>query len=304
MKYFVQLAVGLLSALGMVVIVFGALLLSLSEDASFIGLVSSPSAAASPTEATSQVQPLPGITLVVGTPSPTPPGSGATQCPPPAGWQLYTVTAEDQLDALAAQAGVSTQEVVKANCLISASLLPGTLLYLPLSATLEPSLTPPPALPTVEIASATVSATPTLTAVAKPACGPFRGWVLYSVQPSDTLYKLSQAFGVSIGHLQQANCLSGTLIRAGTRLYVPNVATRTPNVTATVTQAPSTTPEQPSPTVSITQLPSETMVPTSQTPTETPTETATEIPTETPTNTLSPVVPDANASTTPEPASP
>jgi LysM repeat protein len=52
-------------------------------------------------------------------------------------------------------------------------------------------------------------------------CGSHRGWLIYYVQKGDTLYRLSQAFGVTVAELQRANCITGTLIRVGEPLFVP-----------------------------------------------------------------------------------
>jgi LysM repeat protein len=43
----------------------------------------------------------------------------------------------------------------------------------------------------------------------------------YVVKPGDTLYSISRAFGVTIEALKAANGLTGTLIYAGTVLYIP-----------------------------------------------------------------------------------
>lgn len=47
----------------------------------------------------------------------------------------------------------------------------------------------------------------------------------YVIQPGDSLWKISRAFGVSIDSLKQANGLSGDLIIAGQTLKVPQIHT-------------------------------------------------------------------------------
>jgi LysM repeat protein len=279
MKTLFQLTTGLLAALAMVAFVFGALLLSLSEDTGFAMAGATAEVEQSPTSATTPVTPPPGITLVVSSPTPSPSMAvpGPTLCPAPLGWRLYTVRAGDQIDILAAEAGVPVDQLVRANCLISATLLPGTLLYLPplptatstATAAAGPSITP---IHTFTVAAPAATNTPP-----QASCGPVRGWVLYTVQPNDTLFKLSQAFGVSVWQLQQANCLNSNLIRAGTRIYVPNIPTRTPVIQDTATPTPTLTetPAPPSltPTDTLVPVPSDTPTPTIETPTETATHT-------------------------------
>jgi LysM repeat protein len=297
MKPFIQLTIGLLTAMGMVVFIFGALLLSLSEDAGFAQAMITPDAAASPTDTVPPITPPPGITLVVRSPSPSPTTAQprSTSCQPPSGWRSYTVMAGDQLSAIAIDIGRPIQELMEANCMITPELIPGTLLYLP----------PPPTATLTATASLEPTITLTTTVVwptrtPQPSCGPYRGWVLYTVQPGDNLFKLSQAFGVSVYQLQQANCLQGTLIQAGNRIYVPNIATRTPVIAPTDSPTPTLTPSRttvpssltptntvsPSASATLTPTASSTMLPPSGTPTDAPTGTATP----TPTLTLTPTV--------------
>jgi len=94
-----------------------------------------------------------------------------------------------------------------ANCLIANTLVPGTIFYVP-------------SLPT--------SATPSETFAV--VCGPPDGWILYTIQSGDNLYRLGIAFGVSIKQLQFANCMgNSTFLRTSTPIFVPDVATRTPS---------------------------------------------------------------------------
>ncbi|MGD0612267.1 MAG: LysM peptidoglycan-binding domain-containing protein [Anaerolineales bacterium] len=67
------------------------------------------------------------------------------------------------------------------------------------------------------------SATPTLqnSATSVPCRAP-AGWQTYYVQPGDTLYRLSQAYGITVAQLQRANCLgTSTLLKTGQALFVP-----------------------------------------------------------------------------------
>ena len=290
MKALFQLSVGLLSAMAMVAFVFGAMLLSLSEDAGFALAFTTPETTTSPTLAVSPVTPPPGITLVVS-PSATLKmmATSTTTCQPPPGWRMYTVIAGDQIDQLAADAGISTKELRQANCMDNSTLLQGSLLYLPPEPTATATPVPTTPVPVTATLDSPITQTPT-----RPTCGPFPGWVLYTVRPGDTLFKLSNMFGVSIGQLQQANCMNGNLLISGTRIYVPYVPTATPTALPTRTPVPNT----PTPTHTHTPAFTDTVVPPSETPTNTPTETPTETPTNTvetsmptPIDTVAPVVP-------------
>jgi membrane protease YdiL (CAAX protease family)/LysM repeat protein len=153
--------------------------------------------------------------------------------------------------------------------------------------TLTPTITPSPSF------IYTTALTSTLT------CGIPQGWVVYTVHSGDTLSGLSLLFGVSVAQLQNANCLTTTVIHTRQSLYVPflpipntpspNTATPFPSATSmleTDTPAPATpsdTPlpqtdtDTPHPAVTDTPLP----VPT-DTPVPVPTATSPPVPTDTP----------------------
>ena len=79
-------------------------------------------------------------------------------------------------------------------------------------------------------------------------CGPPAGWLLYTVQSGDSLYRLSVAAGVSIDQLREANCLVvGGLIYTGQRLYLPRLPVPTAIPSRTPTHKPDPT-EPPAPT--------------------------------------------------------
>jgi LysM repeat protein len=127
-------------------------------------------------------------------------------------------------------------------------------------------------------------------------CIPPAGWGVYIVQPDDNLFHIGLEFGVTAVDLQLANCLGNSaIIYAGQKLYVPNVATRTPPSVPTRTSTEKvvvpTTIEPPSktpiPTPTDTPKPSDTPLPS---PTIKPFPTPIPIPTltSTPRNTLTP----------------
>ncbi len=186
-----------------------------------------------------------------------------TSCPPPAGWIAVKVQPLDTLASLALQYKTTPEILRQSNCLFSSDLAPGTLLYVP-----------PVATPT------------------RVTCGPPPGWVQYTVKTGNTLFSLSQAFGVSVSQLQQANCmpLSQTFIQAGQKIWVPNVATRTPTLTPISIFFPTLTwTASPLPSPTLTPFPSPTWTfspspPPSSTASATPTE---PLPTPPPTATAS-----------------
>lgn len=118
------------------------------------------------------------------------------------------------------------------------------------TSTLTPSPSPTPITSPTPTSSSTPTNTPT---IASPTitesisiCGPPSRWVVYTVRPGDTLYRLSKVLGVSISQLQEANCLgNSTAIRAGTGLYVPFLPPASPGPTI---RPPTSMPPPPSPT--------------------------------------------------------
>ncbi len=280
MSFFRQVGTGLTAALVSGLLVFGALSLASAEGLNGSVPQAPQATATTYVETPGQIVNTP---LPTDTPTPEPP---PTNCPPPTGWMPYVIENGDTLEGLAARHQTSTQLIIQANCLLSASLLPGTVLYLPPlpTATQRPTEQEP------------ATATATVIQPTQPRCGPPPGWVRYVVRPNDNLYRLSLAFGVSVQELQWANCLaSPDVIRVGDTLWVPNVPTRTPSPTATTpVTPPSSTPVTPSPVVpsathTPTSSPTNTSTPT-LTSTSTPTETSTLTPTETPTATSTPTL--------------
>ena len=126
----------------------------------------------------------------------------ATSCISPPGWLLYTVKSGDTLDNLAVRYKIASAQISQANCLVKIDLVPGMVIYLPPL----PTRTPAP-------------------------CGAPSNWIIYIVQPGDTLYHMGQAYGIPYTIIQQANCLTSTKLTVGQRLYVPPWAPRTPTPT-------------------------------------------------------------------------
>lgn len=247
--------VGLFAAGILILIVLGSIILAFAEGnqtgsiASFPTLesidiptnTSSPTQSKVTTTSTTTKSPTPTITL---TPSPTitRTSTGETgNCDPPSGWFAYTVKTGDTLNELAAEAGIDPQALADANCLAESRLVPGSTLYLPPA---QPSSTPA-------------------------RCGPPANWVIYIVQPGDTLYNISQRVDATVNQLIEANCLSSDSIRSGQKLYVPRQPAPIPSPTkppaVTKVPKPSSTPI-PTATPTDSNISRLTPVPTSPTP--------------------------------------
>jgi LysM repeat protein len=292
MKSLKEVSLGFLSAIASTVIIMGAILVAMTEGIALSVPTIEPTntlpaivqtlmpGESSPTSLPSPTQARP----VVVTITPTPP------CPVPAGWEQYPIQSGDRLSKLAAERGISVQDLMKANCLKVQveSLQAGTSLYLP----------PLPSPTFTVTVTFTRTFTPTLTL--RPSittCSPPSNWVRYVVQSGDTLYRLSLAVGISNWRvLMTANCLKTDQIVTGDIIYLPRLPALTPTFTATTarpaatTRVPSRTPSR-TPTRTPPTPPTTTLTPTAtptatNSPTATPT--ATELPTPTPTNTLEP----------------
>ncbi len=280
MKVMRELLVGMLTTIASIIIVMGGITLSVAQGQPVAlfpttGVptnVGPPSptllAAASPTV-------LPGLSTattatLTQTPTPTTTEIIPTNCPPPRGWQQYVVPSGVSLSDLAHARGVTVEQLMEANCLVSQDLMPDIILYVPpLKATRAPTHTEQPDTQTPEPTLTIMQVTPV-------PCGQPHGWSVYYVQAGDTLYYLGMIFNTTVAELQQANCLGdSSYIYVGQRLYVPISPTETPIVLPsqalptphnTNTRAASTTPLP-------TQTPSR-----QPTPSFTPTYTATLIP--------------------------
>ncbi len=251
-----QAGIGVLAALLSFTIILGSIYISLAEGKSRAAISASPTAAlqfslpASPTQLSPQGIDLPGETALTASPSPTlsqtptlPPAPPS--CPPPAGWQAYTVLPGDTLDSLSQTFQTTSDALASGNCLVTKNLIPGGILYVP---PLPPTLT--------------LTQPPTLTPIP---CGPPRSWVLYTVRPGDTLYHLSILLGVSVNQLKIANCSFSDIIRAGQQIYVPYLpVTSTPSSSQTATSTPtpqSGETEEPTATQTETTSPTDTVEP-------------------------------------------
>jgi len=285
-----QAITGILAALVSAVIIFGSIILALTETGQRVARL--------PEINPTMLTPLPPVdTPEPGEPTftaaPTrvpqrPTAEATSSCPPHPGWQPFVVLPGDTLVTLAQDYGTSPEILIEGNCLESDDLMIGMEINIPLRKS-TPSITPAD--------TATASATPTSQALpAKPksgqskpkatTCGPPSYWVRYTVRSGDNLTRIALATGTTVSQLRSANCLPSTLIRTGQRLWVPRLPpvstplrspTPRPTRTATLTRTslptivPSDTPvptntepptEPPPPPPSDTPVPSDTPLPT------------------------------------------
>ena len=114
-------------------------------------------------------------------------------------------------------------------------------------------------------------------------CAPPSGWVIYIVQPNDSLFDLGLKFGVTVAELQEGNCMGASVILyVGQKLYVPNMPMRTPPVSSTRIPTKSATPTEENEIYTDTPepVPTDTPIPTdTPQPTDTPNPTSTLYPT-------------------------
>jgi LysM repeat protein len=225
--------------------------------------------------------------VVVSTMTETPVATSPCDFPPD--WYLVTVTYDRSLEDFAREYWTTADILAEGNCMLTHTLIAGMVVYVPNL----PQLT----------------STPTVVQ-----CGPIPGWVVYIVQPGDTLAGISARTGTTVYQLQVANCIVGsTNIWVGLILYVPYIpSTFTP--VPTFISVPTHTPVaslSPTiflfPTETATSTPEDTATPTgtaTDTPTALPTDTPTPLPTETPTQTptlLPTDTPEATSTNTPAP---
>lgn len=309
------LLLGVVAALLSTIIVFGSFFIALREGGTPVALIPSPVFTPSPTPTHTDTPPppatpLPGAPTFTSSPLPTEtppptitptqtPPSLSAECPPPEGWTKGRVEFGDTLASLASRYGVTSEKMAAANCMvvITSQLVAGTTINVPL-----PSTAPPPADTPTATRTPRPSATPYPTSPEYTCPGPPSNWVPYRIQRGDNLYRISLKFRVSQSLLQYYNCIANpNRIRAGDIIYVPNVATSTPQVTNTPlpTSPPTDTATSPPPSATPPPAPTATL-------TFTPTSSQTPVPTDTPvppTDTPPPPTPTPSFTpTTPPPA--
>ena len=160
------------------------------------------------------------------------PGTGGSNNPPPppppSGGGTYVVQRGDTLGAIAQRFGVSLADLINANNIANPNLVfVGQVLVIPGgggSNNPPPDNTPPPP-------------------------PPASGGGTYTVQGGDTLWAISQRFGVTVADLMAANGLNSTLIFVGQVLVIPGTdggsGNPPPDPTATSPAPPPTPPAPP-----------------------------------------------------------
>ena len=262
-----------------------------------------PTAFITPGTALPTIAASPAAPTLSPTPGPTASPVPTTACPVPAGWSAYMVRIGDSIESIARATATDIFDIIQGNCLADPDVTPGQVLYLPPYPARSPTPAPAP-------------------------CGPEIHWVIYRVQPGETLYGLAIRYGTSVPALAWANCMKGYLIRAGQGLYVPPVVVVPPTATprrvpsatptSTPTRMPSATPSStpspigPSPSATVTSVaPSHTptatasIIPTTALPTSSPSSTppsATPVATDTPQPPTPTVTPSATPTPTPRPS--
>jgi LysM repeat protein len=222
-------------------------------------LFASPAPLTATSTLTATLTPIPGLETATSTITPTSTNTISapiSACQPPFGWTTQIVIQPGEtLDVLAARYRVNRDELVRANCLVSTSLVAGTRLYVP-----------PVAANTLVVCSQGAI-----------------GWVKsYVVKPGDTFYAIATNHYTTAGLLKSVNCRISDLIYSGETIWVPNVATRTPFPTplpgVTVTPHPTDPLTETALPFTATIIPINTAIPA----TATPIPTSTPIPTFTP----------------------
>lgn len=246
-----ELGTALIVALASIGLIFGALSISLVEfipEATPTPTFALP-ASPVPVTATSTFPPTttqdPNIATLPFTVTNTLPSSS---CQPPAGWIPYTIQLNDTLDSLATKYRTDKNTLRTSNCLLSDNLIPATLFFVPPAPT-------------------------STTAVCAPGAV---GWVkIYVVKSGDTLYAISGNHYTTVALLKSVNCKTTDQIKTGEILWVPNVATRTPQPTllpgVTASPYPTDPLTETALPFTVTVIPSNTPIPNTPTAVSTPT---------------------------------
>jgi LysM repeat protein len=231
MKRLRQPVIGLIAALASLIIIIGIIALVLIE-----GRKSKTTDSLTPTNQVASltlqsVRSTAGTLQPIALVSPTP-----TFCPTPIGWTSYLIQSGDSLADLAESRGLSTEDLVQANCLDMPFAMPGSTISLPVGlifSNTQPgtnSATDPPVSATAQpvVPTASPSATPSATKVLQTAsptavsCQAPSGWVVYTVVRGDALAIIARHNGTTVEELQKVNCLgNSTVLHVGDRLYIP-----------------------------------------------------------------------------------
>ena len=141
-----------------------------------------------------------------------------SNCNIPSGWTLITVQAGETIQSIADRYRTSADILRTGNCLASSNLVAGTKLYVPPVATNTSTVCTPGAV----------------------------GWTKsYTVKPGDNLYRIAVDHYTTLNLIRSVNCKVGDVIHSGEVLWVPNVASRTPNPTSPAGSTATPYPTEP-----------------------------------------------------------
>jgi LysM repeat protein len=170
-------------------------------------------------------------------------------CAIPLGWGQVVVQSFDTLDSVSVRYHTSKEQLRVGNCLLSDSLVSGTILYIPF--------------------------VPTNTAITLICSQGLSGWVKnYIVRSGDTFYSIATNYLTNTTAIKNVNCRTNDTIYAGEVLWVPIGSTRTPYPTlAGYTVIPYPTDLQTETALPFTGTPAPTSTPVAPTSTPAPTDT-------------------------------
>jgi LysM repeat protein len=171
--------------------------------------------------------PTPGLPAAAEEPVPVPPTPVAS--PPPTTLEsgqgfVYVVQPGDTLYSIAAQFGVSVDAIREANGLVSDDIVPGQELIIP--GVPGPGPAPAPAPGVVP---------------------PPEGGTVHTVQPGETVYRISRMYGTTVEAIAAANGINPWFIWVGQRLIIPGPGGPIPPGPNPVPPSPGPNPVPPSP---------------------------------------------------------
>ena len=135
----------------------------------------------------------------------------------------YTVVPGDTLFGVAKRFDMSVDALREINNLSSDALAVGQVLQVQVGSASLPTPPPPAAPPPPRPPAAPPSSPPPPESRGAGGLGS-----LYTVQPGDSMYKISQKFGVSVEAIMAANQLTGYNLSVGQQLRIPGQGTTTP----------------------------------------------------------------------------
>jgi LysM repeat protein len=141
-------------------------------------------------------------------------------CDYPNTWHAYSVEFGDTLNNIADSLLVAAEKIIEGNCIEIPFLDEGDVIYLPVKSTLAPP---------IEHTQIITSFATEIPQIEEVSCGAPTDWKTYAVKKGDTLFSISNAFGVEIPQIQFANCMGeSTSVITGIVLNVPNVSPNVP----------------------------------------------------------------------------